>query len=531
MLKLLWPTDFGNITQRFGDRPEYYKQYGLPGHEGLDFKAPHGSNIYACADGVVKLVVDSSVAGGNYGVQIRILHENGKYETIYAHLLKPLVKVGDVVQQGDLIGLADSTGNSSGSHLHLTLKDYTGEYATKGYGGTIANPTPFMMKFGDKPMRNLACGNVIQISLSDDEVLAITAKLRPEFMVVTSRPALAQRMITEQGIKVFYRRWPDDGDNPQNFLTDPEGFVSFVAAEAPRGAIITLPNEPGGATPALAAATLRALKFGTANGLTLAFGNFATGNPEPDDWENFREVMEYAYVNKHILALHEYWFPDPVRDYGWHVGRFQKVYEIFGSRVPRIVMTEIGYAHDYDPHKGWYGYIGQEAMATHLRIVHSVYKKFNIAYCVFSFGNWPNNSRQSGTFDVTMSDTIMNTLYGMLGDLPMGVPLPPGSTVFNGEVEKLPGTNTYQNIRSGPNTSYADIGDLKVGDYIIYSEVPSYPSWYWVRVGNVEGWTAKSIGGSPLVIKNIEPTNGYDPLADLRDIRASLDEVISKLEG
>lgn len=537
-IKLFWPTSYGVITQPFGARPEYYKQFGLPGHEGLDIQAPHGSPIYACADGSVKLVVNSSIAGGNYGVQVRLLHgagvaATGTYETIYAHMLETTVKEGQLVYQGDVIGYADNTGNSQGNHLHLTLKVYGdyAQYAAKGYGGSIANPTPFMMKFGEKPMRNLACGNVIQIGLSDDEVLSITARLRPEFMTVTSRPALAAKLIA-QGVKVIYRRWPDDGANAHNFLSNPEGFVDWVAAEAPAGAILSLPNEPGAATRELGKATLRALQRATAIGRIASFGNFATGTPEPEDWQHFAAAIEYAYVYGHILNLHEYWFPNPLTDYTYHVGRFLEIYKQFGVRVPRIVMGEIGYAKQYDPHQGWYNNIPPDEMARHLRVVHSLYKKYNIAYCVFSLGHWPTHGEAvTGDFDVAQSSVIMQALYDALGDLPMTVALPPGSVTYNGRVAKLPGTLSYVNIRSGPSTSYGDIGDLKQNDTIVFSAPPQYPGWYWLRLGALEGWVIKTIGGQPLVIENLSAPAPYDPLQDLKDIRTELSKVITKLEG
>src|SRR3990172_5380347 len=51
--KLLWPTEDPKIVQPFGVNPEVYRRWGLPGHEGIDFRAPRGANVYACADGNV----------------------------------------------------------------------------------------------------------------------------------------------------------------------------------------------------------------------------------------------------------------------------------------------------------------------------------------------------------------------------------------------------------------------------------------------------------------------------------------------
>jgi hypothetical protein len=113
----------------------------LPGHDGTDIRAPEGSKIFAVAPGRVKLVVRDP-SESNYGIHIRITHADG-YETIYGHLEKALVKEGNRVQAGTLIGLADSTGNSSGDHLHLGLKRKGTTY--RNWKSNIIDPTPFLL--------------------------------------------------------------------------------------------------------------------------------------------------------------------------------------------------------------------------------------------------------------------------------------------------------------------------------------------------------------------------------------------------
>jgi murein DD-endopeptidase MepM/ murein hydrolase activator NlpD len=144
-LQLVWPSDYKVYTQKFGLRPEYYSKFGLPGHEGVDIRAPSGSNIYACADGVVTLV-GWRKAGHAYGYSVRIRHnrDDGEYETIYAHLTEgsAKVKVGDVVYADQLIGLADSTGNSQAAHLHLSLKKIG---AKNGGYRELINPEPYFI--------------------------------------------------------------------------------------------------------------------------------------------------------------------------------------------------------------------------------------------------------------------------------------------------------------------------------------------------------------------------------------------------
>jgi len=147
---LAWPTDYAVVTQPFGAHPEIYSQMGVPGHEGLDIRAPMNANVYACADGTV-FQVRENPQGHNYGKHIRIQHRDG-YLTVYAHLMEIKVKPGDAITAGQLIGKADSTGNSKGSHLHLTLKK---EGATASgltrYPNDIIDPTPFMVWPTPKP--------------------------------------------------------------------------------------------------------------------------------------------------------------------------------------------------------------------------------------------------------------------------------------------------------------------------------------------------------------------------------------------
>lgn len=87
-------------------------------HWGMDFSAPKGSKIYATGDGVVKLVKYSRRGYGNHV----IINHGYNYETTYAHMSKSLVRRGQKVKRGDLIGLVGSTGSSTAPHLHYEVK-------------------------------------------------------------------------------------------------------------------------------------------------------------------------------------------------------------------------------------------------------------------------------------------------------------------------------------------------------------------------------------------------------------------------
>ena len=92
------------------------------GHLGIDIAAMTGDQIYAADSGVV--VYSGSISGG-YGNMIMIDHGNG-YQTVYAHLSSVIARCGASVIQGQLIGLAGSTGNSTGPHLHFEVRYFGG---------------------------------------------------------------------------------------------------------------------------------------------------------------------------------------------------------------------------------------------------------------------------------------------------------------------------------------------------------------------------------------------------------------------
>jgi murein DD-endopeptidase MepM/ murein hydrolase activator NlpD len=148
---LRWPTDYPTITQGFGLNPRVYRRWGLPGHDGIDIYAPRNANIYACADGEVYRVHDGT-GSHPYGIHVRIAHVDG-YRTIYGHLNRALVHSGQRVKAGDLIGLADATGNSAGHQLHLTLKKKGATAAGHTtYPNDIIDPTPFLIPLEQTPV-------------------------------------------------------------------------------------------------------------------------------------------------------------------------------------------------------------------------------------------------------------------------------------------------------------------------------------------------------------------------------------------
>jgi murein DD-endopeptidase MepM/ murein hydrolase activator NlpD len=104
------------LSSYFGYRMDpFYKVMKL--HEGVDFSAPVGTEIYATGDGKVVKVVKSK---RGYGNNITIDHGFG-YKTFYAHCEDMLVKKGQQVKRGQVIATVGNTGKSTAPHLHYEV--------------------------------------------------------------------------------------------------------------------------------------------------------------------------------------------------------------------------------------------------------------------------------------------------------------------------------------------------------------------------------------------------------------------------
>lgn len=106
------------LTQEYGATSFAQRAYKTRFHNGLDFKASIGTAIIAAADGVIYAVGDNGRI--QYGKYIVIKHDNN-LATSYAHLSKQVVRVGDTVKIGQIIGYSGNTGYSTGPHLHFTV--------------------------------------------------------------------------------------------------------------------------------------------------------------------------------------------------------------------------------------------------------------------------------------------------------------------------------------------------------------------------------------------------------------------------
>lgn len=111
----IWPVK-GHITSTYGRRLDPFHGKGTF-HRGIDISAPYGSPVLATADGFV------TMTGWDAGLGncVKILHGKNGFSTTYGHLKEYLVRPGQPVQRGELIGLVGSTGRTTGAHVHYEV--------------------------------------------------------------------------------------------------------------------------------------------------------------------------------------------------------------------------------------------------------------------------------------------------------------------------------------------------------------------------------------------------------------------------
>lgn len=115
--KMTWPLPgHKTISSNYGPRNCPY--HGREIHSGIDIPAPYGTSIVAAAAGTVVLAGKN----GSYGNCVIIKHDPQSIWTLYGHCATVLVKKGAKVKAGQAIAKVDSTGTSTGNHLHFEVR-------------------------------------------------------------------------------------------------------------------------------------------------------------------------------------------------------------------------------------------------------------------------------------------------------------------------------------------------------------------------------------------------------------------------
>ena len=113
------PVDVVRITSKFDPNRLHPVLHKIRAHKGVDYGSPHGSPIYATADGIVQ----TAGAKGAYGQTVILKHGDNR-TTLYAHMSRIAKKsrVGVRVKRGDVIGYVGKTGRVTGTHLHYEFR-------------------------------------------------------------------------------------------------------------------------------------------------------------------------------------------------------------------------------------------------------------------------------------------------------------------------------------------------------------------------------------------------------------------------
>lgn len=118
----IWPVNGGRLSQAYGRTAFALRNYASNYHNGIDIAAPVGTEIYAAEDGRVINAGDQDryCRGGAYGKFVVIKHQNG-LTTLYGHMSRHIVTIGQQVTKGEVIGYMGRTGWATGPHLHFTV--------------------------------------------------------------------------------------------------------------------------------------------------------------------------------------------------------------------------------------------------------------------------------------------------------------------------------------------------------------------------------------------------------------------------
>lgn len=154
-LEFSYPCRPFHITQEWGVYNEAYKKFGFTHHNGLDFNRGLNESVYGLRMPIKAEVVWKGYqkGGGGWMIGFHTTEEyhdtNGRLgyvEFYFMHLdSEPVANVGDILDRGDYVGLADNTGFSTGPHTHFLTRwiDKNGKHLDHNTARDTFDPTPY----------------------------------------------------------------------------------------------------------------------------------------------------------------------------------------------------------------------------------------------------------------------------------------------------------------------------------------------------------------------------------------------------
>ena len=332
--------------------------------------------------------------------------------------------------------------------------------------------------------------NVTDFGISRDNVMADTVALGGGWILVRNSPELSALCLSI-GMKVVYRQAGDDpAHDPLNRV--PEHFVDERHAAAPIGCYIHLTNEVS-ASPALNNWTMRAMKRCEQLGRKAVIFNYST-HQDYASWNISRDVISYAVSKGHAIGVHVY-----ANDNQWEGAH--NWYPLKRELGGLWLMTEFGWINSiHDANNGWINRISPKQYAVFAEPAVRQYGLDGIPVFFFSYEHWPNNEvgRQNG-FGAIDSSELKNRLKEINARIKVAdsINLDALGQPQDGTVTRV--KQTYVNLRQQPNATSKDIGDVTLGDRVIYRPLPTRDGWlrFEEPEGFVAGWLLTVTPGVP----------------------------------
>lgn len=369
-MRLSWPLppECNRITQIFGARPEFYREFGLAGHEGLDIACDPGTHVLAAHDGLA-----TAAWGPIYGDQVRV--RSDRILTLYAHLLAATVGQNQQVKAGDMLGLSGNTGRSQGAHLHLGVQeDGVSNPEFKGW----LDPEPYLRR--ESVTKTTAHIQKIfpwmqqaLIDLGCNWVKFVNPPGGPDPM-----PRIPNKIV----------RIHTDAIDDQFVPRGEQGGRDFVRhmlpqwRERPWATCYSLANEPGCNSPIqlinLNGYSIGAMQEASANGITLVIFDTPESNPSGGDPYSYQvkrdklarlaSAVQIATELGHYIGVHAYWRPGiegPLGEFHalGEVVLKHDIWQLLGaySAEPKFLVTEWGLdgALESNPYEGWRAFVAR----------------------------------------------------------------------------------------------------------------------------------------------------------------------------
>ncbi|MCF7835798.1 MAG: peptidoglycan DD-metalloendopeptidase family protein [Candidatus Marinimicrobia bacterium] len=175
-----------NISQLFGvNRKLYLPNFGIDGHNGIDYRIEYGAPILSAHNGIVsKLSYETKWKTNGNGIYI--MNTNGQFQTVYWHLSEIQCLIGQKIKVGDVLGLAGNTGfvkpeptpqnPHAGTHLHFAM---LGKDKKNNYKGFV-DPLPFLFNDGEKLPPMVCFPRDLHFNMYGDDVSWLQSILKLE---------------------------------------------------------------------------------------------------------------------------------------------------------------------------------------------------------------------------------------------------------------------------------------------------------------------------------------------------------------